>query len=186
MRVLASRLLFLACSFPAIAQPRVAIVLHDAAGLCRDLRIAMQNEASRVFRAAGVETDWRDSGAAASAGEVTLTLRLLPGYEIRDPLALGGASLQGGYAQLYPETITTIALSSGWTPAELMGHVAAHEIGHLLLGSSAHSNAGIMRPLWDAATLRRLTHAGLVFLPDEARALRIAATRALSSPRAAP
>ena len=156
-------------SVAVTAQPRILIVLRDSSGLRHGMRATVEREASRVFRAAGVEAEW----TTASQSE-DLVLKVLPGHESCDPLALGRAFPSHGYAQIYPETITAVALNSGWQPAELMGHIAAHEIGHLLLGSTAHSNAGIMRAYWDANTLRRLTHAALIFLPDEATAMRTA------------
>lgn len=43
--------------------------------------------------------------------------------------------------------------------------VAAHEVGHLLISSNAHSPIGIMRPLWPAKDLGCLRSAFLLFHP---------------------
>jgi hypothetical protein len=50
----------------------------------------------------------------------------------------------------------------------LLGTVAAHELGHLLLGSHAHSSIGIMTPHWEPETLRRMNMGGLLFTREQA------------------
>ena len=53
-----------------------------------------------------------------------------------------------------------------------LGHAIAHEIGHLLLRSSAHSVSGVMRAAW-GDTERRLAASGcLLFLPEQSRSTR--------------
>jgi hypothetical protein len=36
----------------------------------------------------------------------------------------------------------------------LIGRVAAHEIGHLLIGTRTHSRDGLMRAAWDVGRIR--------------------------------
>ncbi len=51
----------------------------------------------------------------------------------------------------------------------LLGHVIAHEIGHLLLASNKHSRRGLMQPHWNArVTELAITHR-LHFQPGESR-----------------
>jgi len=52
---------------------------------------------------------------------------------------------------------------------EVLGHVIAHELGHILLGPGAHSRSGIMRASLDLEWLRI---GGLWFTASEARAIR--------------
>ena len=63
---------------------------------------------------------------------------------------------------------------------ELLGHAAAHEIGHLLLGSTGHSPAGIMRASWEVKDLWHLPHSGLIFLPRQLSSIRTAMVRQIS------
>jgi hypothetical protein len=42
----------------------------------------------------------------------------------------------------------SLASSISFRTEELLGLVMAHEVGHLLLGTNAHSNQGIMRATW--------------------------------------
>jgi hypothetical protein len=54
----------------------------------------------------------------------------------------------------------------------ILGNVLAHEIGHVLLGSSEHSERGIMKAVWTKADYQRLAERFLEFLPREALAMR--------------
>jgi hypothetical protein len=45
----------------------------------------------------------------------------------------------------------------------LLGHVVAHELGHLLLGTNSHSDTGIMRPHWNDRDLANAGKGELLF-----------------------
>jgi len=49
----------------------------------------------------------------------------------------------------------------------ILGHVMAHEIGHLLLGSASHSKTGIMCGQWDRNYLRRALIGRQLFTPEQ-------------------
>jgi hypothetical protein len=51
--------------------------------------------------------------------------------------------------------------------SRFMGHVLAHEIGHLLLNSSAHSSDGLMRAGFRRRDLERATQRRLTFTPAQ-------------------
>jgi hypothetical protein len=54
----------------------------------------------------------------------------------------------------------------------VLGHVIAHELGHLLLGKNAHSAAGIMHGRWGAQDLKLSRQAAMLFLPGEEKRIR--------------
>jgi len=56
--------------------------------------------------------------------------------------------------------------------ASLLGCVAAHEIGHLLLGSNSHAPLGIMRAHWQAKEIQQMSMGLLVFSPRQAAQMR--------------
>ncbi|MBN8733040.1 MAG: hypothetical protein J0L64_21070 [Acidobacteria bacterium] len=165
---------------PLAAQSRITINLYDAAGLRADHRQAMKQETSKILQQAGVELDWVECELAGqplnqpecarplSAGR--LMLQLAPGANKKNAKATGMAIIQPGssfFACLYPQRVKDLASDANWDFAELLGHAAAHEIGHLLLESNHHSPAGIMRARWETGDLRRLSHNGLVFLSGQ-------------------
>ena len=56
--------------------------------------------------------------------------------------------------------------------AAVLGHMIAHEIGHLLLGLSSHSRTGIMSVPWRSKDLKRAGQDGMRFTKKEARRIR--------------
>lgn len=54
----------------------------------------------------------------------------------------------------------------------ILGHLMAHEIGHLLLGRDSHSRSGIMSNPWSVQSLRLATAGKLGFSANQARTIR--------------
>ena len=54
----------------------------------------------------------------------------------------------------------------------LLGHVTAHEIGHLLLGSNRHSRRGLMQAHWNANATRDAVLGRLLFEAGEEKKIR--------------
>jgi hypothetical protein len=54
----------------------------------------------------------------------------------------------------------------------MLGHVMAHELGHLLLPHGAHSVVGVMRPAWDRAQAKGALEGTMTFTPDQAELIR--------------
>jgi hypothetical protein len=53
-------------------------------------------------------------------------------------------------------------------PDRVLGHAMAHELGHVLLGARAHSEAGLMLPNWDARNLKDMSKGRLHFTKEQA------------------
>jgi hypothetical protein len=66
-----------------------------------------------------------------------------------------------------------VARDAAWGEAELLARVGAHEIGHLLLNSAEHAEAGIMRANWDPHSLLKVPHPLIIFQSEEARTMRL-------------
>jgi hypothetical protein len=60
----------------------------------------------------------------------------------------------GSLATLYADRIAVMAAGSGLDLGTLLGRVMAHEIGHLLLGTTAHQPHGLMRARWSRSALQ--------------------------------
>ena len=56
----------------------------------------------------------------------------------------------------------------------ILGHVLAHEIGHLLLGSNSHAPGGLMGARWFARELHRMSQGDLLFTSAEPARVRAA------------
>jgi hypothetical protein len=77
-------------------------------------------------------------------------------------------SSQGVFALKYP---------AAYYNAVLLGHVMAHELGHLLLGPDSHTSNGIMSPHWNGNQLQEVVRTNLRFEPEQAWQLRHKAAR---------
>jgi len=60
--------------------------------------------------------------------------------------------------------VTLVAGRTGVDEATLLGRAVAHEIGHLLLGTSQHADAGLMRAHWSDRELQQGSEADWTFL----------------------
>jgi hypothetical protein len=60
----------------------------------------------------------------------------------------GAPDARSRIAYVFYNRIERLALTQGTPVPRGLGHVMAHEIGHLLLGANSHSPKGLMRPDW--------------------------------------
>lgn len=79
---------------------------------------------------------------------------------------------RGCYADLFYKPMKDLHKTDGTDVASLLGHVAAHEIGHLLLGANSHAVAGIMHAHWTPKELTGAEGEGLIFLREESQRMR--------------
>ena len=66
---------------------------------------------------------------------------------------------------------------------QLLGHVIAHEVGHLLLNQPGHSTRGIMRGEWTFADFRDMACGLLLFSSEQAQTLRAEVPRRTADDR---
>ena len=114
------------------------------------------------MRDAGVELAWRDCrvGCAEALGSDEIVVRIVTAPKTAVPGSLGYALVdleqgRGTLATIYLDRIRSIARRTGVDAGRLIGRAIAHEIGHLLLGTSRHSAAGLMRARWSDREVQR-------------------------------
>jgi hypothetical protein len=78
-------------------------------------------------------------------------------------------SMEQGHAVVLCDAVQYLAASRFTDAANLLGLAMAHEMGHLLLQSSAHSAAGIMRAQWFPKDLRDAEDGFLMFTREQDR-----------------
>lgn len=167
---------------------------------------AAEHEATKIFRRVGVEVEWLDLTDCREGGRTEppchsplgpgdLVLRILARApdEDRDPggetfgfalIPLNGSD--GVDAAVFYTGVQDLSRTSAASSAQILGFLAAHEIGHLLLGSGAHSSMGIMRSGWTPEELERAARGQLGFTPQQSEKMRAALARRLAQPRAVP
>jgi hypothetical protein len=170
---------------PASAQTyagHLAVRLYDFSGLDKSMRSAALDEARAIVADAGVSADWHDcfrtEGCAPEAGELVVRVvretgehglewqRAL-GFSVIDPAAGSGT-----LATIFINRVEDSARHAGSDLALLLGRAIAHEVGHLILRTNAHADAGLMRAIWTERELVRNTHDDWVFAPSDRRQIR--------------
>lgn len=174
---------------PVRFAPHTTLVVrvYDGVGLAtRDVREA-NRVASEILSEAGVDLRWRlcpdfDEGPDAcrqplAANEAVLRIIPAAAQMTAEPASLGFTLLdrtgrQAILSTVFMDRILDVAMRAKVDPTLLAGRAMAHEIGHLLLGTSGHARAGLMRAFWSDDTLRSRTREDWFLLPEEADTIR--------------
>jgi len=163
----------------------ITVRVYDSAGLAENVKHSAFGIASQTLAAASIGVRWehcersgRVCGLPLEAGEfvVRIVRSPAPGWA-RAPLPLGEAFVDiearsGVLATIYADRVALLAAAAGIDAATLLGRAIAHEMGHLLLATNAHSAHGLMRPHWSRDDLRRGRGADWVFTREEIAAIR--------------
>jgi len=171
---------------PSEALPPIQVFVHGSTVVPAGVLIEARQEAARILREAGVETQWFDcSPSAASAQpEPACEVALLPSrvvvmiaarwkrhyYRVRGGApalmeVLGEATCSGQSCNndvtIYFQIVERRAQRSEARRVRLLGGAIAHEIGHVLLGPQ-HST-GIMAADWAEKDVLRAPADKLLF-----------------------
>jgi hypothetical protein len=182
--IVALLLILTAGRMPAHAQTdgnntaAITIFVYNDAQVRPSQLTEAEHQASLVFREAGIVVEWV-SCLGAESGEAChhppdpnqFVVRIRPEGRTTSDTVFGVAFLAedgtGKYSDVFFDRIEDIHRESGASATALLGAVAAHELGHLLLGSHAHSLRGIMSPRWRKEDLRRIGMGSLRFTPEQ-------------------
>jgi len=173
---------------PAIsAAESITVRLYDYASINRTVLAASTQVASGLLANAGVGSRWEqcrtsEQGANLSpscadrADSSVLQLRIQTERQAKRlelkvgqfGYALPTADGHGVIAGVFLGKVSRVARAQGLDVPVLLGHIMAHELGHLLLGSCRHGFEGIMRPSWTNRDLMKTQAGGLRFTSAEA------------------
>jgi hypothetical protein len=154
--------------------PQVTVVVYNDAGIPAGVIESAKKTAERIYRDAGVAIMWRDHRAPAT-GATELFVRIvrrslnLPGEDFG--IAFVGDDGEGVQADIFYSSIEQLTNNTSASAAQVMGHVMAHELGHLLLGMNSHSSFGIMQAHWTEQQLRLMSKGILKFDKRQSRAI---------------
>jgi hypothetical protein len=158
----------------------ITVLLLNHAKLSRDVMSQSETEATRIFSASGIHLRWVDCSQTPvchhvpGANEFVLSI-VADGHtssELVYGVAFLGPGGEGKYADVFLRRVEIAARESGFSVQRLLGAVAAHELGHLLLGTHAHSYEGIMCPVWKEPVLQRMKMGSLLFTKDESMTMK--------------
>lgn len=170
----------LALAAPGEADTTVTVRILNRAGVSRHMLETAEGEAARIFRAAGIDIVWNDCSVThqcqKAPGMHELVLSIVNDGRTLSDLTYGVAFLDpdgnGKYADVFFRRVEAAYRIEDGNVARLLGTVAAHELGHLLLGAHAHSFTGVMLPSWKNKTLRDVRAGSLLFTSAEAALMR--------------
>jgi hypothetical protein len=172
----------LAGAMPTFAQnvpvTTLIVFVDDYAAVPPDIFERAREDASRIFRDINVEIVWLERGDARFNDPSVLNscfivhiLSPAMASRVQGPADRIGRAVRGTrivhvfYSGIEALSRQTEAVSSprrNKRTASILGHVIAHEIGHLLLPTAAHARAGIMQARMDCrlAVLGKLFFTG--------------------------
>lgn len=172
-------------------EPQLRVVICDRVGMrASELNVAGR-EFSRILRSAGISvsldyfSDSNPAGARTQAG-CTIPVHLEGRYfqvvlVSEAPYTLSGNALGYAVGGAQPRAVVSINRARNfverhWSGTQgdlpiLIGHVMAHELGHLLLPSRPHTAFGIMSTGWGVQQAAGAASGTLLFVGDEARAI---------------
>jgi hypothetical protein len=174
----------------AIILDSVTVRLYDGTGVSASDRSAALATAAAILSRAELDVAWIictpthavrppsacDTPPAAHELVVRLTNssptspdgnRRAFGYSLIDSTTGSGA-----LSTVYVDRVDWLASTGKASRADVLGRAVAHELGHLLLGSNAHTARGLMRETWTADELMRNRADDWQFLPAQRAALR--------------
>ena len=166
-------------SLAAVLPDSLIARVYDNAGILAGDRARVISRAREILTRAELDIEFRDCPARGAkvaavctappdAGE--LIVRLARGANRSDATsrndspdngrALGNSLIDtstgaGTLATVFVDRIEVMADRARADRWAMVGRVMAHEIGHLLLGTNAHSGTGLMREIWTVAELTR-------------------------------
>lgn len=166
--------------------PQITVNVYNDARVSSQVLTQAMQEATRIFRKIGVNTVWIDCRSAKAtverasecnppAGPTVLALRVVPWSSKLGEAVFGIAFLspegEGTYCDVFYNSVERLHQDWHVSLPRVLGHTMAHEVGHVLLGTNAHSHVGIMRPNWQGQELRKVGMGAMLFTPEQGRSI---------------
>jgi len=174
-------------SATVVAQNRplpLRIYVYNSAGVPAAVLTRAENRAHEIFSQSGIDTNWdncavHDKEGTDCSGKLPPDIIVVHIVENTERLgqevfgaAFLGTSGHGSYADVFFDRVEGLCWESKLSLPDMIGHVIAHEIGHLLLGFGAHSPFGIMRGKWQPQELQQVGRGGLFFSAEQSKTMR--------------
>lgn len=169
-----------------VSGAQITVTIHNDASIPQNVLEQATQEASRIFHKAGVNIVWvvclhsnagpRTPPECLSPVDLKhLSLRIVPWSSQMGDSTFGVAFLSekglGTYGNVFYPSAENLTRHCDCDASlgRVLGHVMAHEVGHLLLGTNAHALVGIMRPYWQGEELLQIGRGTLFFTPEQTR-----------------
>ena len=173
-------------ALPDSGSVRLTVSVFDDAAVPPAVLSVAQDRAALIMHRAGISVAWIDcgtpghrppnAGCSAISFPQHLSVRLVSHASLTAEDIFGqsfqDARGEGNYAVVYFRTLQSSKAAKRLNSGELLGHVVAHELGHLLLGLHSHSATGLMSAMWQATELLQASQGNLFFTAEEGGLIR--------------
>ncbi len=163
----------------------IVSVFNDA-GVELSVWSQAQGRATEIMGRSGISLIWLDCGSPASRAPdpncssisypAHLSVRVVPKVSPVKAHIFGqtfqDTAGEGNYVLVYYASIKAFRAATTIPTGELLGCVIAHELGHLLLGTASHSQAGLMSAVWQDPELQQAVRGNLFFTGGEGERMR--------------
>ena len=208
--------LIVGLTLPVVAESKVALKpepalninvrVYNYANVTSGVLAKAQSQAARIFRRTGVETNWVGCAVPgrevesnplckAKPGATDIQVRILPKKMARklmkhhSEFGLAFTAPGDGFGSnlsIFYHRVEELSARRHTSQSLLLGHLIAHEIGHLLLGLNSHSRSGIMHVPWNRSQVERASLGTLLFTRQEAEKMRGQVSRRVLAERNLP
>jgi len=187
----------------AVPEHKLSIHVYNLADVPLDVLHGATKEAARIIARAGIQTIWQEGPAAAIEAHIVdhtshsewqhrrpdirnyLVVSIgRAGPSGPFPGALGYAlpdAQTGVHAIIFYDRVQELTQPSVITLPNALGHGMAHEIGHVLLGSTKHSPFGIMKANRGKTDYQRAQAGSMEFSAAQRRVMRERASMRLAN-----
>jgi hypothetical protein len=158
----------------------VLVSVFNDAGVDDATVLVAEKMVSQIYEQAGLLVVWRNcvsepgprrQGCIGTVDNRHLVLHIEHNTQTLGADAYGVAFLgedgSGSYCDVFYDRIVALYQRGRASEAKILAIIAAHELGHLLLGSHAHSPIGIMRPQLQAKDFWKPEPGGITFTPRQ-------------------
>ena len=162
----------------------VVVRILDGGTLRGPVLVQAKGIARSILASAGVRVRWDRSrevpepvrsGCAADESAMTIAVRFsanAPSGFSEGALAAAAPFANGGVGIVVSLDRLQRMTEMSARPEILLGHVLAHEIGHMLLGTDSHSSTGLMKAHWNRMEIARIAFEPMKFTPEHAADIR--------------
>ncbi len=191
----------------AKASTEINVRIYNYAAVPEQRMARTQRHAAMVFTKVGLDPIWldcrlssaepiKDAACEEPLRPTDIVLRILPRkmaarLGVKHAIcgfALPAKKLGFGTATIFHQRVDELVSQGSFSvdrnsaQALVLGHIIAHEIGHLLLGKGSHASRGLMSFPWNKKELKEAAWGGLAFTRGQTRRVRNAMVERTVSP----
>lgn len=158
--------------------PHIGVLVHNLSEAPAATVEKAEADCREVFLGAGIRTTWINSAQDVSwkGPDIVLRAVILPKAPASRGMDVFGTALplktDGLQVFIYHHRVVELSRNANLPVPVILSGALLHEIGHMLLGSTDHAVAGVMRGQWDGRTLSELGQGLLRFTPEQKRQMR--------------